>query len=201
MMERSTKAKICKTCKITPLTPEEENSDQQRCYWCEMETHKKLKESLGDLIPDDFEIPDPEDYGRTPDEVLAGRPSENSYDSPLNTFQRGEQNERIGFQKNPEAGFEDGSKAFLKAMGLDVDNPAPFSLIEAKGNEGTKLTFEISASIDPSWRKIIQDILNQNLIQIVKLLTFGTKHDAIPDEINRAMRGPRPEDGQSGFPG
>lgn len=193
MMNTMKKAKICKSCKITPLTPEEEASDHKRCYWCAVALQKQLLQTLG-ANEDEIEDPDPEEFGRTAEEIKLGRPSEAEAESSVAARPSKDINNVVGFQKpaKDSPDFTDGAKTFFKAVGLDMENPQPYTVIETKkGKQDTSLRFTISADIDPRWREAIQGILEQNLEQLIKMLTFGQKHDSILDDVNRALRPPQ----------
>lgn len=185
--------KICPECQTVELTAQEEATRSQRCYWCEMDYVRTLRATLGDEVASRYKMPTPEDFGRTEQEIIRGRPDPNKslFSNPSIPSRNGD--EKVGFQKDPNPNnpdWDDQAKLLLKELaGLDVDDPPQITVVEAHGNAGTKLRLEFPEGIDQKTVDIIESMLDVTLIQIVKLLVFGTKHDAVLSQMRDMLNG------------
>ncbi len=191
-MDNESKRPVCPNCAEVELTKEEQTLLKGKlCYWCYLDMIKQKN-----LAYDTQEAPKPpEMFGRTEKEVKMGRKGADS-------LQYGSSAQRYtdGFQDNPDLPpFSPEARALLKgSFNFDPSNPPIVTVIQAKGEEGTSLRLEITAPVSEGWREAIEQILDQELQSIVKMLMYGPKHPNMLKNLNQKLN-PGPQFG--GFSG
>jgi hypothetical protein len=197
------KPQICVDCKTVALTSQEEASKNKRCAWCELVYIDQLTRALGEEHSDSVPDFNPKDFGRTQAEIDQGPPQ------PLRKSQAGLPPAQIAIPLGstnahgigkPADGpdFSPEAKKLLKDGGYDMDNPTPYTLIESRGNTGTKLSFAIPAGIDPEHAATIQTIMDKTLSLLMRILVYGVLHDDTMDNLRQNLNPSQP--GPDGFP-
>ncbi len=177
--------KICTVCKDIELTDGEISKYGDRCHYCMTKIAKQTAKALGM----EFDMPDPTEVGRPRDFMDQPKPSLLVDEEERKNKLVPRPDARAGFINNPNLpDFTTEAKNLLKKeFAFDVDNPPPFTVVEARGQEGTVLRLEITANVPTEWLPSLQEILNRDLAQIVRALSFGTKHHTVLEDLTKYL--------------
>lgn len=189
------RTKICTQCRQVPMTAEEMKLDPPRCFWCQKDFVELANKTMSGLTNEQLPLPIPKEYGRTIQEVAGDRPTQNNENNEYSESKSELQAsfKEKGFQKSDNLpDFSPRAKKILQEVGgLNTDKPQIISEITAWGNDGTRLVLELTAPIPQEWRKGMQKVMEMELEAIIRLLTYGIKHDSILSQILNMRGGPQ----------
>lgn len=181
------KRPICPQCTEVELTPlEEAKLKGKMCYWCYVD-YINMRNSARDT--QDKPHP-PEDFGRTLAEFKAGRSPQTGklgYESTTAMYSDGTLVDTSGAPP-----FSPDARQLLKeTCGFDPGKLPVVTVIEAPGDFGTSLTLRLTAPVSPEWKAAIEQVLDQELQGILRMLMYGPKHPKmLSDLTSRLNPGP-----------